>query len=761
MERSSPLAAVQPTAIPFWGCRADALPSYGDFKGNFPERFGFGPSNFNFKDLSMERAPMDYFNFKPIRGSSPTASLAADLSSNFHIDQSPQLPTPRRSLFSSSLFGTFNGREAARTPPLPSSSPGPGLESMEISPLPHKQPFVAETQIDTTPMETSIEEDEDIITANVVMQDSYTGSPGHGAIQPRPRASLLRSSLSRTKGFTTSAVSLKSARAEQPPFKFGNGVTLKFPPVMTPEQCFAASPQRDGRPQSADSPSSRPMGPPPKFRTSTSNLRGPPPPVSGHVRKPSNPMQRPRKQFRRSLSMFEHPEDVMKQQAAHFAVPRLDPVMDIDDPPRRQLPHFLLNDESLPRITRETMVDVLDGNFRQQYDEFLIVDCRFEYEYEGGHIDGAINYTDKEQLASRLFKNPCSGRTLIVFHCEYSACRAPLMAKHVRSSDRACNAHRYPNLTYPEMYILDGGYSLFFASHKLRCSPQDYVEMGDKKHENACERGMGRVKQQRTKLSRAQTFAFGQHEPPTDDSPTASSRRQRPVAGDLPRESSTDLVMDIEDILASVDDHALPTETTEVQQLARLWVAERSAPEIFPWPAALMDRMLERIKQQIEVVEEQTGNADPRANFHLIIIQTELERFKYLVRSFLRTRIAKIDAHPFYYLQTPAAKSLLSPSELYYLTTHTALLHDHYHSSFLSQFPQTLQKLDDKAAGGISMVEGPDVDKAVFVRCLKSMEESVEVPGTDIRLEMGRGDVVVTRWSVVREMVGKGECELV
>ena len=93
-------------------------------------------------------------------------------------------------------------------------------------------------------------------------------------------------------------------------------------------------------------------------------------------------------------------------------------------------------------------------------------------------------------------------------------------AKYVRGRDRASNAHRYPNLTYPEMYILDGGYSTFFANHKPRCSPQNYVEMGDKKHESACEKGMGRVKQQRAKLSRAQTFAFGQH-----DSPTTSGRQ--------------------------------------------------------------------------------------------------------------------------------------------------------------------------------------------------------------------------------------------
>lgn len=33
---------------------------------------------------------------------------------------------------------------------------------------------------------------------------------------------------------------------------------------------------------------------------------------------------------------------------------------------------------------------------------------------------------------------------------------------------------------------------------------------------------------------------------------------------------------------------------------------------------------------------------DPKTNFRLIVIQTELERFKFLVRSFLRARIAKV-----------------------------------------------------------------------------------------------------------------------
>lgn len=56
----------------------------------------------------------------------------------------------------------------------------------------------------------------------------------------------------------------------------------------------------------------------------------------------------------------------------------------------------------------------------------------------------------------------------------------------------------------------------------------------------------------------------------------------------------------------------------------------------------LFERVNDRIKAQIERVEEMTGDMDPKTNFALIIIQTELERFKFLVRSYLRARIAKV-----------------------------------------------------------------------------------------------------------------------
>lgn len=225
--------------------------------------------------------------------------------------------------------------------------------------------------------------------------------------------------------------------------------------------------------------------------------------------------------------MFEHPADVVKARPEELpSCSALQAVMDIEDAEEPILPSFVPEDQSgsLPRITRETFLDLMDGKYSAKYDQKIVIDCRFEYEYEGGHIDGAVNYTDKELLSKHLFGTPMGGKTVLVFHCEYSAHRAPMMARHIRSEDRTTNAEFYPHLSYPEVYILDGGYSEFFNQHRDRCYPQAYVEMGAEEHAFTCEREMGKLQNKRKAFSRAKTYAFGEREKMVDASPTAPMR---------------------------------------------------------------------------------------------------------------------------------------------------------------------------------------------------------------------------------------------
>ncbi|KFA70432.1 hypothetical protein S40285_00591 [Stachybotrys chlorohalonatus IBT 40285] len=221
--------------------------------------------------------------------------------------------------------------------------------------------------------------------------------------------------------------------------------------------------------------------------------------------------------------------------------------------------------------------------------------------------------------------------------------------------------------------------------------------------------------------------------------------------------------MDIDDILRQVDpvSHGIPPETRDLQSLTRLWVAERSAPELLEWPKdGLFERVNANIKSQIERVEEMTGDMDPKANFALIVIQTELERFKFLVRSYLRARIAKVDKHTLHYLSSDELRRRLSPTELAYATRHQALLHNHYLSSFLGSFPQQLQNLND-TAGNVNMVDAPDLDTTVFIRMLCDRDVQGKGTDADVTLSAATGDILILRWSSAKPLVDIGDAELV
>ena len=73
--------------------------------------------------------------------------------------------------------------------------------------------------------------------------------------------------------------------------------------------------------------------------------------------------------------------------------------------------------------------DLLDGKYSDVVDEVKIIDCRFPYEYRGGHIKGAVHMDDAREMPDFFFGPPLAERTrtVIIFHCEYSQSRGPRM----------------------------------------------------------------------------------------------------------------------------------------------------------------------------------------------------------------------------------------------------------------------------------------------------------------------------------------------
>ncbi|XP_052636871.1 LOW QUALITY PROTEIN: M-phase inducer phosphatase 2 [Harpia harpyja] len=136
--------------------------------------------------------------------------------------------------------------------------------------------------------------------------------------------------------------------------------------------------------------------------------------------------------------------------------------------------------QDLKYISPEMMAAVLTGQFSSLIESCVIVDCRYPYEYEGGHIKGAVNLPMEQDMEEFLLKKPivpfdASKRVIVIFHCEFSSERGPRMCRFLREKDRACN--EYPHLHYPELYVLKGGYREFFPQYQTHCEPQDYRPM--------------------------------------------------------------------------------------------------------------------------------------------------------------------------------------------------------------------------------------------------------------------------------------------
>jgi hypothetical protein len=106
------------------------------------------------------------------------------------------------------------------------------------------------------------------------------------------------------------------------------------------------------------------------------------------------------------------------------------------------LPCHSVKHDGLMRITPDTLRSLLSGVYDSQISSYQIIDCRFGFEFEGGHIAGAVNLNKDEDIERFLFEEaikngalpppsqsgtPGVRQPVLIFHCEFSAKRGPTL----------------------------------------------------------------------------------------------------------------------------------------------------------------------------------------------------------------------------------------------------------------------------------------------------------------------------------------------
>lgn len=151
-------------------------------------------------------------------------------------------------------------------------------------------------------------------------------------------------------------------------------------------------------------------------------------------------------------------------------------------------------------ISPETLQDVVGGKFDDVMPNgFRVLDCRYSYEYAGGHVMGATNMFDPRAMEQQLlYAEGVSGRTspILIFHCEFSKNRAPKLMRHLRNVDRKIHQETYPELYYPQLYLVDKGYKNVFNTVPDVCEPRAYRSMHEPEFHEQCSWHVAFVRQQ-------------------------------------------------------------------------------------------------------------------------------------------------------------------------------------------------------------------------------------------------------------------------
>lgn len=196
----------------------------------------------------------------------------------------------------------------------------------------------------------------------------------------------------------------------------------------------------------------------------------------------------------------------------------------------------------------------------------------------------------------------------------------------------------------------------------------------------------------------------------------------------------------------------LKARSQNVEKIAAAWAAERISPDILPYEDVVLQELANGVQSQIMMIEEMDVT-DIQQNFRSVILQTELERVKFMIRMYLRTRISKIDRYLYHCSTDATVNSRLSDLERQYVLKHQALYEKHCNSMFLRAIPPSggLAKFNDTAAAGLSMVTKPNLRHAVFCKIIASPDKQIKVRSEIIELE--KGNIVLISFEAIRNLI--------
>ncbi|XP_072974661.1 DNA replication complex GINS protein SLD5 isoform X2 [Typha angustifolia] len=179
--------------------------------------------------------------------------------------------------------------------------------------------------------------------------------------------------------------------------------------------------------------------------------------------------------------------------------------------------------------------------------------------------------------------------------------------------------------------------------------------------------------------------------------------------------------------------------TTDVDLLKRVWRNEKESPEILRFESELVHRAREQIQ-----------------------LLMDLDRTLYLLRSYLRIRLQKIEKYMIHIAKTNLW-NLLSEQEQKFAKRCTDIMEKHLEQSVLSRLPYGYQSILKQSISSEEddMVPEPQVDTFVFCKAKCDIGAiQLDDTGGEI-LDLVADDLYVLRYKSIKGLVESGQIDLV
>uniref|UniRef100_A0A0D3G341 DNA replication complex GINS protein SLD5 n=1 Tax=Oryza barthii TaxID=65489 RepID=A0A0D3G341_9ORYZ len=209
--------------------------------------------------------------------------------------------------------------------------------------------------------------------------------------------------------------------------------------------------------------------------------------------------------------------------------------------------------------------------------------------------------------------------------------------------------------------------------------------------------------------------------------------------------------------------------STDVELLKRAWRNEKASPEILRFDSPLVSR----VREQIQLLEETLDDFGESGVDDLVVslYQMDLDRTLFLLRSYLRLRLQKIEKYMMHISKSEDLLSRLSQQEQRFAKSCTEMMEKHLEQSVLSKLPygydsvtrQSLSSTEDDMGISFDLIIIPEPQLDTFVFCKTKSDVGafqLDDIGEEV-VDLVADDLYVLRYKSIKGLVESGQIDLI